>query len=217
MDPAALLDPKGARRRGNNPHLSYPSLNPRNMSDAQAVWPPGLMAMASFTGDDYVYPRGPDDAGDEQQHPYPYVFQHPLMANDVVAAPKIPSPAPQYQPQLFDPRALLNPKSVSKRPAAEQNPERGRETENGQQLPGQVSMVERLHNVHERTASPAKKIKTEDDRKKQNRSPASFGAGALDLTKQSNGQAQMSQRNLAIDLTMSKNSFNTRLSIILIS
>jgi hypothetical protein len=71
--------------------------------------------------------------------------------------------------------------------------------------------------VHERTASPAKKIKTEDDRKKQNRSPASFGAGALDLTKQSNGQAQMSQRNLAIDLTMSKNSFNTRLSIILIS
>jgi hypothetical protein len=204
MDPAALLDPKGARRRGNNPQLSYPSLNPRNMSDTQAVWPPKFMAMASFTGDDYVYPRDLDDASDEQQHPYPFVFQHPLMTNDEAAAPKIPSPAPQYQSQLFDPRALLNPKSVSKRPAAEQGPERGRETENGQELPGQVSMVERLHNVHERTASPAKKTKTEDDHKKQNRSPASFGAGALDLTKQSNTHTQIPQHNLAIDLTMSK-------------
>lgn len=208
MNPAALLDPKGVRRRGNNPHFSYSSLNPShinsssNMSEPQASWPPEVVS--SYVGEDYVYPRGPDY--DEQQDPLPYVPQQPLITNYEAAAPQVPSPspAPQYQLQQFDPRALLNPKSASKRPAAEQEPERGRETSNGEGLSGQVSLVERLHNVHERTASPAKKIKTSDDHKKKNHSTASFGAGALDLKTPSNGQDQPPRPNLAIDLTMSK-------------
>ncbi|KAL1608529.1 hypothetical protein SLS60_003471 [Paraconiothyrium brasiliense] len=167
------------------------------MSEPQAVWPPEAMASSH-----YVYPRGSEYNEQQQPQSYSYVFQQPLIANNETAAPQ-PSPTSLYQPQQFDPRALLNPKSVSKRSAAEQEAERGRETENGQELPGQVSLVERLHNVHERTASPAKKVKTEDDHKKKNRSPASFGAGALDLKKQSNGEPQVQQPNLAIDLTMS--------------
>ncbi|KAL5432753.1 hypothetical protein PMIN06_004428 [Paraphaeosphaeria minitans] len=207
MNPAALLDPKGVRRRGNNPHFPYPFFHPshinssNHMSEPQAVWPPDFMA--SSAGDDR-YPRGTDY--NEQQFPLPYVFQQPLITNNEAAAPKAPSPSPalQYQSQQFDPRALLNPKSASKRPAAEQEPERGREPSSGEGLSGQVSLVERLHNVHERTASPAKKIKTDDDHhKKKSHSPASFGAGALDLKKPSNGQAQAPPPGPAIDLTMS--------------
>lgn len=206
MNPAALLDPKGVRRRGNNPHLSYPSspLRPTkstsSMSQFQEVWPPE--GMASSVEID-VHPGGTDY--DEQRYPLP-VCHSPLTTNDAAAASQkpSPSPAPQYQPQQFDPRALLNPKSASKRPATEPEQERGRETGNGEQLSGQVSLVERLHNVHERTASPAKKIKTENDRKKQNNSPASFGAGALDLKNPSNGHAQVPPPGPPIDLTMSK-------------
>ncbi|KAF2450267.1 hypothetical protein P171DRAFT_426694 [Karstenula rhodostoma CBS 690.94] len=136
---------------------------------------------------------------------HPAALLDPKGVRRRAAAPQVPSPspAPPCQPQQYDPRALLNPKSASKRPAAEQEPERGRETGNGEKVSGQVSLVERLHNVHERTASPAKKVKTGDNHKKKIHSPASFSAGALDLKNPSNGQAQAPQSNLAIDLTMS--------------
>jgi hypothetical protein len=109
--------------------------------------------------------------------------------------------APVSQFPQFDPRALLNPRSPTfKRPASS-----GGEADRGRTDPtvaGQVSLVERLHNVQERTASPAKRLKTEEDRKKATNG-ASFGGGsALDL-QQRNGQLP-TQPGPAIDLTMSK-------------
>jgi hypothetical protein len=69
--------------------------------------------------------------------------------------------SPTAHTPRFDPRALLNPKSAAaKRPASS-----GQDSERGRTEPtvtGQVSLVERLHNVQERTASPAKRVKTED-------------------------------------------------------
>jgi hypothetical protein len=101
----------------------------------------------------------------------------------------------------FDPRALLNPKSqVSKRPASS-----GEEADRGRPDPtitGQVSLVERLHNVQERTASPAKRVKTEEDRRKT-ANMASFGSGSALNLQSANGQAP-TQPGPAIDLTMSK-------------
>jgi hypothetical protein len=121
------------------------------------------------------------------------------------SAPHTPqaSPAPR-----FDPRALLNPKvaAAAKRPASSG----GEEADRGRTdpaVPGQISLVERLHNVQERTASPAKRVKTED-RRKQNVNRANFGGGsALDL-QNPNGQPPppQPQQGPAIDLTMSKDS-----------
>jgi hypothetical protein len=124
-------------------------------------------------------------------------------ANGSAASHTLPaSPAPQ-----FDPRALLNPKSAaSKRPASSG----GEEADRGRIDPtvaGQISLVERLHNVQERTASPAKRVKTEDPRK-QNVNRANFGGGStLDL-QNPNGQSRppQPQQGPAIDLTMSKDS-----------
>ncbi|KAF2684131.1 DNA repair protein rad5 [Lentithecium fluviatile CBS 122367] len=111
-------------------------------------------------------------------------------------------PTPQFQ--QFDARALLNPKSVSKRPATEQGtePERGREDPTG---PGQISLVERLHHVQERTASPAKRARTEDERKKTAKLHANsgnFGGGAMNFN-QNNTQQSLPTQGPAIDLTMS--------------
>jgi hypothetical protein len=109
------------------------------------------------------------------------------------------APVPQF-PQ-FDPRALLNPKSsTSKRPAsAGSDAERGRTDPN---LAGQVSLVERLHNVQDRTASPAKRVKTDEDRKKTSNGSSFGGSSALGLQR-TNGQAPV-QAGPAIDLTMSE-------------
>jgi hypothetical protein len=109
------------------------------------------------------------------------------------------APVPQF-PQ-FDPRALLNPRTqVSKRPASS-----GGDADRGRIDPtiaGQVSLVERLHNVQERTASPAKRVKTDENRRKT-ANIATFGGGsALDL-QQANDQAS-AQQGPAIDLTMSE-------------
>lgn len=108
-------------------------------------------------------------------------------------------------PQLsqYDPRALLNPRSSSssKRPASSgQDSDRGRADAS---IDGQFQLVERLHNVHERTASPAKRIKTteEDKKKKKTLHSNGRGGGALQLD-QSNGQTQASAP--PIDLTMCK-------------
>lgn len=112
--------------------------------------------------------------------------------NNIASSPQFPQ---------FDPRALLNPKSpTTKRPASSGGePDRGRTDPT---IAGQVSLVERLHNVQERTASPAKRVKTEEERKKST-SRSTFGGGsALDLPKQ-NGHVPV-QHGPAIDLTMSE-------------
>ncbi|KAH5167190.1 hypothetical protein HBH77_242550 [Parastagonospora nodorum] len=69
------------------------------------------------------------------------------------------APTPQ-----FSPTALLNPRSLaSKRPASSSSDlDRGRTNPT---IASQISLVEQLHNVQERTASPAKRIKTDEDRK----------------------------------------------------
>ncbi|KAF1942220.1 hypothetical protein EJ02DRAFT_345944 [Clathrospora elynae] len=111
------------------------------------------------------------------------------------------APAPQI-PQ-FDPRALLNPKSASsKRPASS-----GGDVERGRTDPiiaGQISLVERLHNVQERTASPSKRIKTGDPRQPPGSRPNFAGESALDL-QHPNGQLSppLPQQGPPIDLTMS--------------
>jgi hypothetical protein len=111
-------------------------------------------------------------------------------------------PVPQLQ--QFDPRALLNPKSAPKRPASS-----GGEADRGRVDPtmaGQFALVERLHNVQERTSSPAKRIKTDEDRRKVANGAGFGGGSALDLQSQ-NGHAPAPapvQSKPAIDLTMSK-------------
>lgn len=108
--------------------------------------------------------------------------------------------APQI-PQ-FDPQALLNPKSPNpKRPASS-----GEEHERGRTDPtiaGQVSLVERLHNVQERTASPAKRVKTAEDEHRKKINHSNIGGGsALDLQRP-NGQQPLPRPGPSIDLTMS--------------
>lgn len=113
--------------------------------------------------------------------------------------------APVLQTPSFDPRALLNPKTVaSKRPASsEVDADRGRIDPT---IAGQVSLVERLHNVQERTSSPAKRVKTEETRKKTING-SSFSGSALDLQHSNgNGQTPVPQQRPAIDLTMSESS-----------
>ncbi|KAF2820980.1 hypothetical protein CC86DRAFT_459206 [Ophiobolus disseminans] len=134
-------------------------------------------------------PRRARQRGDAIAHPSNH------NNNNVAPIPQTPS---------FDPRALLNPKSAnSKRPASS-----GGDADRGRTDPtiaGQVSLVERLHNVQERTASPAKRIKTDESKKTTNGS--SFGGSALGLQNShshSNGHAPIpQQQGPSIDLTMS--------------
>ncbi|EOA86176.1 uncharacterized protein SETTUDRAFT_151209 [Exserohilum turcica Et28A] len=110
------------------------------------------------------------------------------------------SPVPQLS--QFDPRALLNPKSANpKRPASSgADTDRGRtEASNG----GQVSLVERLHNVQERTAAPAKRVKTEDPQRKPQSRPTFAAGSALDLQNQNSPAAHPPPQRPPIDLTMS--------------
>ncbi|KAL1795986.1 hypothetical protein ACET3X_006210 [Alternaria dauci] len=108
------------------------------------------------------------------------------------------------QPLRFDPRALLNPTSSNpKRPASS-----GNDTDRGRADPtiaGQVSLVERLHNVQERTSSPVKRVKTEDPRSQKQGSRSNLAGGsALELQNQTAQPAPpLLQKGPAIDLTMS--------------
>ena len=110
--------------------------------------------------------------------------------------------APAQQPLRFDPRALLNPSSSNpKRPASS-----GNDTDRGRADPtiaGQVSLVERLHNVHERPASPAKRPKLEDTNPPKTQSASSRGGGALDLATQGTN-SQAAPMSGTIDLTNSE-------------
>lgn len=102
----------------------------------------------------------------------------------------------------FDPAALLNPKLSSKRSAPSATISEGSTSEPSRA--GQVSLVERLHNVQERAASPAKRVKTveEQQRKKKSSSSAQFGGSALDLN---NGGRAPVPLPAPVDLTMSMN------------
>lgn len=114
------------------------------------------------------------------------------------------NPTQIHHNHQFDPSALLNPRSSnSKRPASsgtDINADRGRPDPT---IAGQVSLVERLHNVQERTASPAKRVKTEEERRKPKAASSNFAGGSGLELQNSNGQPQ-GQQGPAIDLTMSR-------------
>ncbi|KAF1996594.1 hypothetical protein P154DRAFT_556182 [Amniculicola lignicola CBS 123094] len=114
---------------------------------------------------------------------------------------------PRIHQPAYDAHSLLNPKSASKRPASE---DRGRELEQGP-AGGQLSLVERLHHVQERTASPSKRVKTDNNKRVIKSAPTS--SGALNLNSATNGRpaqplptfgpAPTPPATAAIDLTMS--------------
>lgn len=102
----------------------------------------------------------------------------------------------------FNPAALLNPKAGPKRPASSSEGSERSHTESASA--GQVSLVERLHNVQERAASPAKRLKSTDEqqRKKKSLNGVQFGSSsALDLNKDRSGSVPPAAQ---VDLTMSK-------------
>ena len=102
----------------------------------------------------------------------------------------------------FDPSALLNPKSASKRPASSTTEGSERNQADLANV-GQVSLVERLHNIQERAASPAKRVKTveEQQRKKAPSNGTHFGgSSALDLSKTGGAPVPPPTQ---VDLTMS--------------
>ncbi|KAF2279431.1 SNF2 family helicase/ATPase-like protein [Westerdykella ornata] len=103
----------------------------------------------------------------------------------------------------YDPRALLNPRTASKRPAAsDAGSERGPDD-----IPpnGQVSLVERLHNVQQRTASPAKRPKTEDEHTRQATPNVSGGSTlAMNAHSQASPSALPTNPSACVDLTMSE-------------
>ncbi|KAF2732762.1 hypothetical protein EJ04DRAFT_513708 [Polyplosphaeria fusca] len=105
------------------------------------------------------------------------------------------SARPTQAPSLaYDPRALLNPTAAAKR--------RSSASERGRDESGQFSLVERLHNVHERTASPAKRVRTDN----KNSTSQVTGGGGLALNMQNGPGASPpppAPSNPAIDLTMS--------------
>ncbi|KAF2109943.1 SNF2 family N-terminal domain-containing protein [Lophiotrema nucula] len=108
----------------------------------------------------------------------------------------------------MDPRLLLDPKGSRNRETASSNgiqksqatgkrpASAGGEEANG----GQISLVERLHNVHERTSSPSKRAKTDEQHHKQ-KARGAPGGGGLDL--QNNRPPPPLPQAPAIDLTMS--------------
>ncbi|KAH6214781.1 hypothetical protein HBI15_135460 [Parastagonospora nodorum] len=89
------------------------------------------------------------------------------------------APTPQ-----FSLTALLNPRLLaSKRPASSSSDlNRGRTNPT---IASQISLVEQLHNVQERTASPAKRIKTNKDRKKSTHRQGFNSSSSLELQKTS--------------------------------
>jgi hypothetical protein len=149
-----------------------------------------------------------DPASNLPWHATPEDLSSDTTFSDTELTPHYPGEQAAQQNQTppatprFNPAALLNPKAAAKRPASS-----GEEAERGRSDPaiaGQVSLVERLHNVQERTASPAKRVKTIDEqqRKKAPSNGAHFGGGsALDLNKTGQTPGPLPTQ---VDLTMSK-------------
>jgi hypothetical protein len=226
MNPALLLDPRGARKKGNLllfSNISQPSTNLLSTLSTLCLLPHTVPWRSSAycttyimddaidfnMSDDSLYgANSPSSSLALQQwidasHDHPQAFDQSTVF-DLLPDTELtqPSPAQQAAQQSqtppatprFDPAALLNPKSAAKRPAST--------SEGSETSAGQVSLVERLHNVQERAASPAKRVKTteEQQRRKKYSNGASFGGGsALDLTQNSGVPLPP-----PVDLTMSK-------------
>ncbi|PVH99315.1 hypothetical protein DM02DRAFT_437111 [Periconia macrospinosa] len=130
-----------------------------------------------------------------------------LMFSDTATQKQQDSPT-QTQQNIFQAPAVhyaqgppLRSPSLSKRPADQED--RGREEYASH---GQYSLVERLHNVHERTSSPAKRPRMDEQvEKKQMQAPVGGSGGTLDFnSKQAtqNVPARLPPSN-TVDLTMS--------------
>lgn len=104
-------------------------------------------------------------------------------------------------PPAYDPASLLNPKLPVKRPARDSV-----STEDNASDHGQISLVERLHNVHQRTASPAKRARTDNEHQQKQLPKSSIqGGSTLNLQRENNTpSASIQSQSTAIDLTMSK-------------
>lgn len=194
MNPALLLDPAVRARKVIFPFFSVVShlsiLLPLfdNLQVQSAVM--DLDAIDFEMGDGQFYDAtsrmaSPLDAVQEWldashdttnnfAHTTPQDMLSDTTLSDTELTPHFPGQQAAQQDQTppatprFDPAALLNPKSAPKRPASST----GEETERGRADPtisGQVSLVERLHNVQERTASPAKRVKTADEQQRGKR------------------------------------------------
>ncbi|KAJ4351061.1 hypothetical protein N0V95_004165 [Ascochyta clinopodiicola] len=174
---------------GDDPLYNVPSLT--TPLDAVEEW----LNASHDTLDSSMFPAPPLLLPDTT---YPDTELTPYLSGEQAAQQNQTPPATPR----FDPTALLNPKSAPKRPASST----GEEVQRGRVDPtiaGQVSLVERLHNVQERTASPAKRVKTADEqqRKKASSNSSQFsGSSALDLNK--NGHTPIPPPP-QVDLTMS--------------
>jgi hypothetical protein len=108
--------------------------------------------------------------------------------------------ATAFIPPAYDPTALLNPKAPVKRPATDPSNSQDDASECGQ-----ISLVERLHNVHQRTASPAKRARTDSDHQQKQPPKSSIqGGSTLDLQRENNPPASIRPEASTIDLTMSE-------------
>ncbi|KAH6417827.1 hypothetical protein HBI59_251430 [Parastagonospora nodorum] len=90
------------------------------------------------------------------------------------------APTPQ-----FSPTALLNPRLLASKRSALSSSDLNRGRTNPT-IASQISLVKQLHNVQERTASPAKRIKTDKDRKKSTHRQGFNGSSSLKLQKTNN-------------------------------
>jgi len=136
-------------------------------------------------------------------------LEHVIQNTVTSTAPGKLQPFTALQPELsqqapgapFDPHALLDPRSINaKRPASS-----GEDAERGRADPsfaGQVGLVERLHNVQGRTASPAKRIRTDEPRKPPG-NDSSFRGGTSLISQNSDRQRSEPTHGAQIDLTMS--------------
>ena len=152
------------------------------------------------------HPPSPSDSMDNTMaQPSIRLIDKGEIAAQPQSQPQNPRSMPQFQPYTYDPRALLNPKSMAKRPASEAEPEanRGRDDPT---IAGQVSLVERLHNVHERTTSPSKRARTDDQRPKPRQQSNMGGGSTLKMQQHAPNQSPAptsGPASGAIDLTMS--------------
>lgn len=105
---------------------------------------------------------------------------------------------------MYDPRALLNPGASWKRPVSDADADGDQGPIDAVQA-GQVALVERLHNVSQRMASPAKRVKTEDGERKQQPTSSLPAGSALSFKPKDDGPSPpRPAESPAIDLTMSK-------------
>jgi SNF2 family DNA or RNA helicase len=115
---------------------------------------------------------------------------------------------PQVSPQKFDPRALLNPRSLSKLNPQPEIVEIGNGEQRGRNViqgpgPGMGSQVERLHNVYARAEQSPKRPRVEDEEQRKKPKLGPMGAGDLMASLRPSLTAQPAQlnNNVTIDLT----------------